>query len=477
MNRRVSKSIMGASLFLILLVMFGAGVFWLRGVERFPGDERIFFWWIVRGYLVPVAAWTFLNAGAFGLPPIVGELEATGIVKPGVFWSSLPDVTRFLIPSYATIASMWTVVTLLWLVGVIWERVEDSEYREGWIAAWKRVGIFLPPLLVWVLWARIDFLGCHFILFAALILAFGIALPIVGRSPEKAPPPTYSVAQAKSKLGKYEDSEAEILKQLEQAPEDFQGWMMLAELLVDHFKDLAGARMTVAQLCAQDRIQPHERALAWNQLADWELKHGLDTAAARRALEQICVGDPGSRFDYLARQRIAHLPSANQLRERSAPKPIRVVVHEERLGLDGTPPGMKTPGPEPEQVAENLVRQLTDFPEDEDAREQLASLYADHYGRIDLAIEQVEILIGRPHQSANAIARWLNLIASWQIQKARDLGGARDTLRRIIELYPNRAVSEVARRRLDQLNTELNGQRPAKRIQLGRYQQNIGLNH
>ena len=51
---------------------------------------------------------------------------------------------------------------------------------------------------------------------------------------------------------------------------------------------------------------------------------------------------------------------------------------------------------DPEQVAAECVKHLEQHPLDTEARERLAVIYADHYGRLDLAAGELEQMIGQP---------------------------------------------------------------------------------
>src|SRR5581483_5691859 len=83
------------------------------------------------------------------------------------------------------------------------------------------------------------------------------------------------------------------LEELEKCQDDFDGWMMLADLYANHFHDLLDASRTIRDIVGQPQITPSQIAVAYHRLADWHLKAN-DPASARRALEEIGRRLPGS---------------------------------------------------------------------------------------------------------------------------------------------------------------------------------------
>ena len=61
---------------------------------------------------------------------------------------------------------------------------------------------------------------------------------------------SHSRAVARMKSGRYSQAEQEILAQLEEKSDDFEGWMMLATLYAEQFGgELRDARATIFELC------------------------------------------------------------------------------------------------------------------------------------------------------------------------------------------------------------------------------------
>ena len=288
--------------------------------------------------------------------------------------------------------------------------------------------------------------------------------------------PLYSIAEAKRKQGKYAEAMAEVRAQLEKFPDDFTGWLLLAEIQAEKLNDLAGAQDTIDRILSQKGHLPKNVAYALSRLADWHLKFGLDRESARTALERIVQLLPDTEQAQLALQRIAHLAPQEIMTEQSEPRRFHLKHQEENLGLrDSGPQQNPSAVDDPVRAAAALVKHLEQHPHDAEAREQLALIYADHYKRLDLAGGQLEQLISTPHQSAKQIVHWLNLLADVQIRTTGDGDLARKTLRRIVEQFPKTAAATNASNRLARLNLELRPHKKSQAVKLGSYEQNLGL--
>lgn len=287
--------------------------------------------------------------------------------------------------------------------------------------------------------------------------------------------PLYSMAEARRKFGKYPEAIAEIRKQLARFPEDFQGWMLMAEIYGDDCKDLESARECVEEILAHDSHTPKNVSYALSRLGDWHLALAQNREEARAAFQEVINRYPDSEYAHKAEQRIAHMASdqmlANQLN-----RPIIAVPHQEGYaGLQekavDTRPAEETPG----EAATRLVNHLSHHPLDYEAREELARLYAHHYRRLDLAQDQLEQLIGSPNQSPKHVAHWLNMLADFHIQMNSDLAGATQALQRLIDLFPKSAVAANAETRLAYLGLELKKNEKSQVLKLGSYENDIGL--
>lgn len=299
-----------------------------------------------------------------------------------------------------------------------------------------------------------------------------------GGNVEIEPQPYYSVAEAKRNRGQYTEAVAEIRKQLERFPTDYTGQLMLAEIQAEKLNDLPGAELTIQRICDQPGHAPRNIVHALTTMADWYLKYNVDAESARRFLEQIVQLYPDTEFALTAQQRIAHLGNVDKLLDPHDRKRVVVTEGVKNLGLliDRKPLQEMTQVDSAGLVAD-YVKHLEEFPMDFDVREQLASAYADHYKRLDLATDQLEQMIETPGQPARKITHWLNLLADLQIRHGADLATVQQTLERILEQDPDAPAAQMARTRLGQLKLEIKGREKTAGLKMGTYEQNVGLKH
>ncbi|MGZ8919768.1 MAG: tetratricopeptide repeat protein [Limisphaerales bacterium] len=287
--------------------------------------------------------------------------------------------------------------------------------------------------------------------------------------------PFYSIARAKQKRGKYEEAIADVRQQLERFPEDYEGWMLLAELYGTNLKDNLSAQNCLEEILQHNGHAPRNVVYTLNRSADWYLEHAADRDSARGALEEIIRRFPGSEHAHTAAQRIAHLTTDKMLLDQRERPTIHLTRHDTHIGLEGKVADPRPPTEDPGDAAIRLLTHLQTFPEDVDAREQLATVYADDYRRLDLAAYQLEILIARPGVTPKETARWLNMLVDFHINLNQDPEGARAALRRIIELFPGSAVAGLAESRLAYLESEFRKNSKSQVLRLGSYEDNLGL--
>jgi tetratricopeptide (TPR) repeat protein len=287
--------------------------------------------------------------------------------------------------------------------------------------------------------------------------------------------PFYSIARARQKRGNYEEAIAEVRKQLERFPEDYEGWMLLAELYGTNLKDNLSAQNCLEEILRQKGHAPRNVVYTLNRSADWYLEHAADRDSARGSLEEIIRRFPGSEYAHTAAQRIAHLTSDKMLLDQRERPTIHLTRHEAHIGLEGNVADPRPPVEDPGDTAIRLLTHLQTFPDDVDAREHLASVYANDYRRLDLAAYQLEILIASPGATPKEIARWLNMLVDFHIHLNQDPDSARAALRRVIELFPNTAVAGLAESRLAYLEGEFRKNSKSQVLKLGSYEDNLGL--
>jgi outer membrane protein assembly factor BamD (BamD/ComL family) len=296
-----------------------------------------------------------------------------------------------------------------------------------------------------------------------------------GGNQEVEPAPFYSIAETKRKRGDYAGALAEIRRQLERFPNDFQGQLLFAEIQAENLNDLSAADISIQRICNQKGHTPGNVAHALNSLADWNLKYAQDRDAAKAALERIIELLPGTEFQALAAQRIAHLAETAHLIGHHDRRRMKVHAGIENIGLLAGEMHPRAPEENPEQQAADFVNHLQAHPLDTEAREKLAVLYANFYQRLDLAADQLEHLISLPNQPAGRVVHWLNLLADLQVQHGANRETVQATLQRIADRFPNSAAATLAQSRIAHLKLEFRSKEKSQTVRLGSYEQDIGL--
>lgn len=309
----------------------------------------------------------------------------------------------------------------------------------------------------------------------AMIIAKPFGSLYDGGDQQIEPKPFYSAAQTHRKRGRYPEAIAEVRAQLAKFPDDFDGQLMLAEIQAENMNDLPGAETTIHRLCNQPGHPPRSIAYALNSLADWHLKLTQDREAARQDLEKIIELWPESEMSALASQRIAHLAQTEHLLAPYDRRKIVVTPGVEDIGLLMAEQHPKAPEIDPVRQAADYVKHLEEHPLDTEAREKLAVIYADHFGRLEMAADQLEQLIAHPGQPAKRVVHWLNLLADLQMKHSASYETVRPTLQRIVDLFPNSAAATTAASRIAHLKLELKGKEKSQDVKLGSYEQDIGL--
>jgi tetratricopeptide (TPR) repeat protein len=376
-------------------------------------------------------------------------------------WLALWSVRKSEDP--ARTAFKW-ILTLVIALYIYWKVLPMADH--GPIAAFMAVAICMMAGLVLFLTWRQNI---------GAIVAKPFSSLYDGGDVAPEPHPFYSIARARQKQTKYPEAIAEIQKQLERFPTDFEGQMLMAEIQAEGLKDLAATEATIQNLCAQPGHASKNLAFALYCLADWHLQYAQDIEAARRAFEQIISMLPDTEFSLTAAQRIAHLGDPETARMPQEARKFVVKEGVRNLGLMANTHQFVPAETEPGKMAAEYVKHLEQHPMDTDARERLAVIYADHYHRLDLATDQLEQMIQLPNQPPKLVVRWLNLLADLQVREGLDYEMVKKTLQRIMELDPKLAAAENAGKRIALLKLELKGKQQQQSVKLGTYEQNIGL--
>jgi tetratricopeptide (TPR) repeat protein len=287
--------------------------------------------------------------------------------------------------------------------------------------------------------------------------------------------PFYSIARAKQKRGHYQEAVAEVRKQLERFSQDYEGWMLLAEIYAENLKDNAAAQNCIEEILRQEGHAPRNIVFALNRSADWHLGLASDRDSARAVLEEIVRRYPGSEHSHNAAQRIAHLTTDKMLLDHRETPIIHLTRRDEYIGLQGAVADPRPAAEEPGVAASRLIGHLQSHPADVEAREQLAEIYAHQYQRTDLANDQLEQLIASPGASPKEIAHWLNMRVDFHRDVDQNEAAARATLERIMTSFPGSAAAGLAESRLMHLTGEFRKNKKSQVLKLGSYEGNVGL--
>jgi hypothetical protein len=298
--------------------------------------------------------------------------------------------------------------------------------------------------------------------YAAGAALFAILAPIAWQTPPllemKKRPPTYTKAVARMKFGKYAEAEWEIIQQLEDYEDDFNGWMMLAALYAEKFGDVREAERTIHEICEQPNVNNSQISQALHRLADWHLNLVQNPDAARAAMKRIIDRMPGTHLSRMAHLRLEQLPlNKAEAVERSAPR---------RIHLPALGDAMDAPAAEPvpqnrkaaADAANACTERLRENPNDVTSRERLARLLADRLNRPEQGIEQLQLLLEMAGQPEGERAEWLSLIAAWRLKYTDEPNAGRAALEQLISEYPRSVQAMAARRRLVLLDRERRGQ-------------------
>ena len=401
--------------------------------------------WAAYGLAIPFLGWLFLNCGVLReLPPLIPAIAMAkaGGGSWGELFFSLPA------PGLLVIGSYWAAVSFVQMSAVIGVHAEP---RSEWTVIAVGLSVFLAPPAVWLGWRG----GWPWMGVALLVWLLPVAHCTVDLACKPPAKPFYARAIARLKLGKYEEAEREVIHELEKSEQDFEGWMMLADMYANHFGDLAEADRTVSAVCGQPDVTPLQISLAFHRLADWHLKVGGDPLAAARALDQICSRLPGSHFAKMASLRRQQLPKSRpELLEQQTPRKVRLPALTGDLDEQVSGPGTQLTRADSLRLVDECVERLRRNPNEAASREKLATLLAEELGKTDLGIEQLDLLLGTAGHADGKRAEWLGRQAAWHLRYRKDRGAAKAVLERLIREHPQSAQAFAAQRWLNLLAME-----------------------
>jgi tetratricopeptide (TPR) repeat protein len=349
---------------------------------------------------------------------------------------------------------------------VIYAVVFPAVKAGGFSAIFGVFGMLLCGIVLVVLWAGTITDLC----------AKPLASLYDGGDEPPEPKPFYSIAISRRKRNQPLEAVLAIREQLAKFPNDYEGVHLLAHIQAEDLKDLPAAELTINHFCESDKAPPKQVAAALTQLADWHNKFFQDQPAARAALERIVEKYPDTDLALVAKQRIAHLGDMGKtLMATHERGPVFMPEGVKNVGLLASSAHLVPVETSPEQQAGAYVKQLQEHPDDTEAREKLAIIYARHYQRLDMATAELNQMIDEPNHPPKRVAHWLNLLADLQIHCGADYEVVRATLEKIVERFPDYAVADQARSRLAHLKLEFKALGTTPNKTLGVYEQNIGL--
>ncbi|MEC9080339.1 MAG: hypothetical protein VYE44_01080 [Verrucomicrobiota bacterium] len=296
--------------------------------------------------------------------------------------------------------------------------------------------------------------------------------------------PEYGVANARRNRGQYLEAVEAVNEELAKHPGNFDGLMLKASIQAENLGDLESATETVQEAIECEEQLSYRLPVALNKIADWQLRLAGDPGAARRTLRQILEALPESQAAQFAAQRLASLDSSEETEAAVVDfnESYQKLVEESAGNEDFTSPLELPKAIETNQQQAgdkslaNYLRRVALHPDSVGNREELAALYLGHANQPVKAAEQYEHLLALPGTTIHQKAAWLNRIADIQVKNGESHETVRATLERVVALDPKAAPAVRAQQRISYLNIELRGaKRNSTKLQLGNYEQDIGL--
>jgi hypothetical protein len=421
---------------LIYALIWCARAHWLQAEEGKTEWPKLFKKWAFQGLGIPLLLWAVVNTGWLPrIPSLVPSMANAQAHGQEWFWLWI----FFTVSGAVFITIYWAALTYTWLFARIIAQCQD---KKGLAATAGLVSLLSGPLaFVVAFWGEVWAWGLALLTWLIPVVHTTIDL---GRKLENRP--LYSRAIARLKFGKYTEAEREVISQLEKCENDFEGWMMLAELYATQFRNIRDAAQVILDICKDPKTEPIQISLACHKLADWQLELESNPTGARAALELLCRKLPETHFARMAELRIKQIPKTEEdLHEIKNPKPIPLPSLREDFDSAGKERVSKS---EAKAQSERLIERLTADPNDIVAREKLASVFAEGIGQPDLGIEQLQLLIDLAEPSDEQKAKWLAQIAAWELNLKANQEKFGAVLKQIIRDYPQTAQAFAAQRRL-----------------------------
>ncbi len=385
--------------------------------------------WAFRGLATPILFLVIWN-----LLVHLGVLQEVVPLMPGAIINTRQYVTAG--PALMTavgitlllVSSFWSAFALAQLIPRLPLGDLLGPNRNVWIAVYAL--FILPPagLLLW--WVGPGAGGF------STVLCLCPLLHVLGR-PKPKPFLSYAKAVGRMKLGKYSDAEAAVIEELEKCEDDVDGWMMLATLYAENFRDLESAEATLRELIEQPNLTPFQISQALNRLADWQLKLAEDPQSARQSLRELITRCEGTPFARTAEHRLAQLPlDREELTAQRTPKKLRLPSLSDASAEARPAEPASDRREEARREFSRLYIRLGLQPDDLGLLERAAILQAEELGDAVAGIRGIEALLARPDRPPDCVPRWLSHLATWQLKFRNNEPAARKLLDQLIREYP-----------------------------------------
>lgn len=414
--------------------------------HRRPKQLRWLATWFTKGLILPSLVWFLMNLGlSLWIQPFMPQIQ--NAQKQGGAWFG--TFLIYFIAGFFIVSSYWAATTLGWsLVREIRGLQGDALIDFKALCATTCIALALPVLGIFLI---SPLAGLGFSVALTLAPIAGYAPGILGR---RKMTPMYARAIARMKFGKYREAEMAVIEELEKREDDFEGWMMLADLYANQFHDMLEAEQTILEICDQPKTTPSQIGIALNRLADWHLKISQDPEAARRVLLALSDRLRNTHIARMAQLRMNQLPrSAEELREQQSAAPIPLPALGDQLD-DPLPIEDQMDRRKAAAMANSLAAKLTDDPNNIAAREKFARILTERLNKPELGIEQLTLLLNMPDQDNVRRAEWLSVMAAWHIRYRLDSETGLQVLERVVREFPNTPQALAARRRIHLLQME-----------------------
>ncbi len=290
--------------------------------------------------------------------------------------------------------------------------------------------------------------------------------------------PNYSPALRLRNQGSYIQATEAINEELQKFPDDLQGHLLKAQIWAKNRREPTEAIALLEEYLASEKPRSSgTQIVALNQLAEICISELKDFPRATEYFRVITRKFPDSEAALEADQRIAQLSLPSAARAIEPIQPFHVEKSDRDYGLEFGRGYMADHMKKPveDMPIDELLEHLHEHPRNFSARRDLVQRLAFELDRSDEAMTWVQETLEIPHQSRKQRAEWYNLLADIQIRKLQNVDAARMTLKRLIDEDPECAAAAMARNRMATIRRELEPFRKKSTIQIGTYEDDIGL--